>query len=68
MQPGILPVVSNTTINGSVIELDYYDSAGNLKSRWSDIFKYDETGNWIEDISYDDGMVKSILVRKIEYY
>ena len=54
--------------NEDVIDTKIYNPKGNLISRISYKYKYDEQNNWIEKAQFNNGSPMFILERKIQYY
>ncbi len=43
-------------------------SMGVLKDKFTNVFQYDNKGNWVIRIHYNNGVISSIDERKIQYY
>ena len=52
--------------NGKLTEVNEYDSDGSLHS--TSKYEYDNQGNWIKRIDFEDAIPKHILEREYEYY
>jgi|SRR5690554_1154702 len=54
--------------NNNQIEENRYDSFGKLIEVQKYKYKYDDKGNWMEKIEYENDIPKKITEREIEYY
>ena len=54
--------------NGNKIESNKFNSEGSLKSEWNYEYQYDEQGNWIKKVGFENGTPTYIREREFEYY
>lgn len=54
--------------DGNLIESNHYNSDSSLKTKMIFKYNFDEKGNWIKKIDFDNEIPKYILERKYEYY
>lgn len=53
---------------GNKIEENWYNADGILGSKYKYQYKYDQQGNWTEQIEYENDIPQKIKERTIEYY
>jgi len=53
---------------GNLIEWNRYDSDGSLYTQWTYKYEFDEQGNWIKRVEFENEIPQFILIREYEYY
>jgi hypothetical protein len=53
---------------GNQIEKNSYESDGSLDTQWTYKYEFDEQGNWIKRVEFENEIPQFILIREYEYY
>jgi hypothetical protein len=60
--------ISKYDDKGNEIENSSYGSDSTLSKTTTEIYTYDEYGNWIKEMDYEDGKPYRVVERELEYY